>query len=108
MIYNEPYNELLGNIHPCMGVSARVALKNIWEEFFEPLVARNLLGEAVEKTDYHVSVTRNGYLEETYFSLKFMPIFDYTGVVIGHYQPLDETVRYARCGKIRGRLSPIT
>lgn len=93
MLYNETYIDLIGGIHPCMGVSARVALHAVWDEFFEPLAARNVQGESVEKTDYHVPAVRNGYLEELYFSFKFMPIIDSDGATVGHYQPLAETVR---------------
>lgn len=93
MLYNETYVELLGSAHPCMGVSARIALQEVWADFFEPLAAKNMQGEAVENIDYYVSVVRNGYLEETYFSCKFMPIIDSEGATVGHYQPLVESVR---------------
>lgn len=92
MIYNEAYIELLGGFHPCMGVSARVALASVWPEFFEPLIQKNLKGESVERINYAIPVFRNGFLEETYFSFKFIPIYDSDGATIGHYEPLTETV----------------
>lgn len=92
MIYNEAYIELLGGFHPCMGESARVALVSVWEEFFEPMIQKNLEGESVERVNYAIPVFRNGFLEETYFSFKFIPIFDSDGATIGHYEPLTETV----------------
>lgn len=92
MLYNETYIDLLGSLHPCMGIGARVAFQTMWEEFFEPLTARNLQGEAVEEVDYHVPVVRNGFLEEAYFSFKFMPIIDSEGATVGHYQTLVESV----------------
>jgi hypothetical protein len=95
MIYNEPYIELLGGLHPCMGVSARVALAGVWSTYFEPIIARNLAGETVEQINSAIHLVRNGFLEETYFSLKFIPIFDNEGATIGHYEPLAETVCYA-------------
>jgi hypothetical protein len=51
MIYNEAYIELLGGFHPCLGVSARVALSGVWAEYFEPIIERNIAGETVEQTD---------------------------------------------------------
>jgi hypothetical protein len=38
---------------------------------------------------------RNEYMEETYFSLKFIPIVDSDGATIAHYEPLSETVSVA-------------
>ncbi|KAF2714322.1 hypothetical protein K504DRAFT_394618, partial [Pleomassaria siparia CBS 279.74] len=93
MIYNEAYVELLGDLHPCMGVGARVALSLVWPEYFEPIITQNLAGETVEKTNTPVHMVRSGFLEETYFSLKFIPIFDADGATVGHYEPLVETTR---------------
>lgn len=92
MIYNEPYIELLGGFHPCMGVSARIALVGVWSKYFEPIITQNLAGETVEQINSAIYMVRNGFLEESYFSLKFIPIFDNEGATIGHYEPLAETV----------------
>ena len=92
MIYNEAYIELIGAFHPCMGDSARIVFEDVWYDNFEPFILRNLLGETVEKTNTAVNVVRNGFMEETYFSLKFLPILDSAGATIGHYEPLVETV----------------
>jgi hypothetical protein len=51
----------------------------------------------VEKTNTVIHMVRNGFMEETYFSLKFIPIFDSEGVTVGHYEPLVETVSVASC-----------
>jgi hypothetical protein len=95
MIYNEAYIELLGGLHPCMGVSARVALSGVWSTYFEPIITRNIAGETVEQIDTAIHLVRNGFLEETYFSLKFIPIVDSEGATIAHYEPLAETVSSA-------------
>jgi hypothetical protein len=92
MVYNEPYIELLGNLHPCMGRSAREVLVSVWNEFFEPIIERNLAGETVDNAHTEIPLVRNGYLEETYFSIRFIPIFDSQGATIGHYEPVVETV----------------
>lgn len=93
MIYNEAEIELLGGFHPCMGDSARVALAPVWAEYFESIIDKNLAGETVQKTNTIIHMVRNGFMEETYFSLKFIPILDSEGATIGHYEPLVETVR---------------
>lgn len=92
MIYNEAYIKLLGNFHPCMGTSVRVTLGSVWSKYFEPIIEQNLAGETVEKTNTSIHMVRSGFLEETYFSLKFLPIFDAAGATVGHYEPLVETV----------------
>ncbi|KAF1947022.1 hypothetical protein EJ02DRAFT_392786 [Clathrospora elynae] len=93
MIYNEAEIELLGDFHPCMGVSARVALASIWSEYFEPIIEKNIAGETVEKSNTAIHMVRNGFMEETYFSLQFIPILDSGGLTVGHYEPLVETTR---------------
>jgi PAS domain-containing protein len=93
MIYNEIYIELLGGLHPCMGVSARVALASVWDHYFEPLIKRNLAGETVEGTNNPIQFERNGFMEESYFSWSFIPIFDSEGATAAHYEPLVETTR---------------
>jgi len=93
IIHNESYIELLGGFHPCMGISARVVFAAIWPQYFEPIIERNLIGETVEQTDYTIQMMRNGFMEEAYFSLKFIPILDSEGSTVGHYEPLTETSR---------------
>ncbi|KAF2664424.1 aerobic respiration control sensor protein-like protein arcB [Microthyrium microscopicum] len=93
MIYNEPYTELIGGLHPmCMGKSARNALAVVWHDF-EPIIIENLAGKPVEETNKPVVITRNGFLEETYFSMKFLPIFDGQGATIGHFETVSETTK---------------
>jgi hypothetical protein len=102
MIYNEPYVALLGELHPaCMGTSARICLADVWDHF-EPIIARNIAGEAVEETNTPLFIIRSGFLEETYFSLKFIPILDNDGATIGHYETVTETVS---CFPVRRILS---
>jgi len=93
MVYNEAYVEILGGLHPCMGRSARSVLADIWHNF-EPIIEQNLAGETVAISQMEVSLTRNGYLEETYFSIQCVPVFDYHGATIGHYAPTFEIVSY--------------
>jgi hypothetical protein len=63
MIYNEAEIELLGGFHPCMGVSARIALASVWSDYFEPIIERNLVGETVEKINTAIHMVRNGFME---------------------------------------------
>lgn len=92
MIYNEAYVELLGDYHPCMSHGAREVLTDVWSLYFEPIITRNLAGETVEQTNSAIHMERSGFLEETYFSLQFIPILNSEGTTVGHYEPLVETV----------------
>ncbi|KAK7612979.1 hypothetical protein BKA81DRAFT_379022 [Phyllosticta paracitricarpa] len=95
MIYNEPYIELIGDLHPfSMGKSAAVALKDYWDHF-TPFTARNILvGEAVQEHNLPVFLMRNGVLEETYYSFSMIPILGDHGTVAGHYEPVTETTKH--------------
>jgi hypothetical protein len=92
MIYNEPYTKLIGELHPaCMGLSARIALSEVWDHF-EPIIERNIAGESVEEVDTPLLIDRSGFLEETYFSLKFIPVLDSVGATVGFYETVIESV----------------
>ncbi|UPX17011.1 uncharacterized protein EKO05_0007388 [Ascochyta rabiei] len=93
MIYNEPYIQLLGGLHPCMGRSAREVLASVWNDYFEPIIIQNLAGEVVDDSNTEIPLIRHGYVEETYFSTRFIPIFDSEGATIGHYEPVVETTK---------------
>ncbi|KAF9693531.1 hypothetical protein EKO04_008284 [Ascochyta lentis] len=93
MIYNEAYIELLGGLHPCMGRSAREVLASVWDDHFEPIIKQNLAGEVVDNSNIEIPLKRHGYVEETYFSIRFIPIFDSEGATIGHYEPVVETTK---------------
>jgi hypothetical protein len=97
MIYNEAYIELLGGLHPCMGCNARIVLSSVWETHFEHIIQQNLAGETVNNDNTEVPLMRNGYVEETYFSVRFIPIFDSKGSTVGHYEPVIETVSFELC-----------
>lgn len=97
MIYNEPYIELLGDLHPCVGRSAREVLAPIWNDIFEPVIQRNLAGEIVDHVKIEIPLNRYGYVEETYFSTRFIPVVDSEGATIGHYEPVVETVSNDLC-----------
>lgn len=92
MVYNEAYAGFLGSLHPCIGLSARAVLASVWSEYFEPMIVRNLNGETVEQKDLAIHLNRKGFIEEGYYSIKFIPILDSDGATIGHYEPLAETV----------------
>lgn len=93
MIYNEPYVELLGLLHPCMGASAKVALSDYWSHF-QPFANHiNATGQTLSQHDMPLFIDRHGFLEETFYSFQFVPILDSEGYVAGYYQPHVETTK---------------
>lgn len=95
MIYNEPYIELVGAMHPAaLGASAPSFFGDeIWD-IFRPIIAQNLAtGEVVERHDIPIFITRHGFTEETYFKFRFFAILDDDGRVLGHLEPVTEMTR---------------
>lgn len=94
MIYNKAYIQILGVLHPCMGSSARVALRDYWGHF-EPIIQYNkATGRAMAENDLPLFLDRHGYFKETFFSFQFLPILDEHGSVAGYYEPIAETTKY--------------
>ncbi|KAF2676596.1 hypothetical protein K458DRAFT_437136 [Lentithecium fluviatile CBS 122367] len=99
MIYNKAEIELFEGFHPCMGDSARIALASVWSRYFESIIERNLAGEMAEKTNTSIPMVRNGFMEDMYLSLKFIPILDSENAS----QPLRTHGRYYQRGHLRAR-----
>lgn len=94
MIYNEAYIQILGVLHPCMGSSARVALRDYWGHY-EPIIQYNKATErTMAKNDFPLFLERHGYFEEPFFSFQFIPILDGHGSVARYYESIAETTRY--------------
>jgi PAS domain-containing protein len=92
VVYNEAYVEHSGKLHPCMGAEARTAFASVWSEQFEPIFEKNMAGETVQINSMGVTLVRNGFAEETYFTLTCIPILDAEGSTVGFYEPFFETV----------------
>ncbi|KAI9731534.1 MAG: hypothetical protein M1834_004654 [Cirrosporium novae-zelandiae] len=93
-IYNEAYTLLAGNKHPkLMGQSYMEAWSEIWDEVKEVFSSARTTGQATMKDDDCLFVTRNGFLEETYFSWSIIPLVGDDGSVVGIYNPAFEKTR---------------
>ncbi len=75
-LYNDAFRPILGTgKHPgAMGRSTRETWAEIWDEI-GPLFARVFEGESVRNVDQRLLVNRNGYLEETFFTYSYSPIY---------------------------------
>ncbi|ORY14157.1 hypothetical protein BCR34DRAFT_479945 [Clohesyomyces aquaticus] len=93
-IYNEAYIGLAGQKHPMlMGQSYKVAWAEIWDEVKDVFANARLTGQATMKDDDCLFMSRNGFLEETYFSWSIIPMVGEDGTVMGLYNPAFEKTR---------------
>lgn len=83
LIYNDGYAPLLGLRHPeALGRPMAEVWHEIWAEI-APLVDQAMKGEAVAFEDMPLTMTRNGYPEETWWSFAYSPVRDESGSVAG-------------------------
>lgn len=90
MLYNEPYVQLLGSLHPCMGESVCIKAPDHWTSF-QPMVDHiKATGESVAEPDMLLFIERDSLLEETHWSFQFVPILNSHGQVTAYYQTFYE------------------
>ncbi|RDW69737.1 hypothetical protein BP6252_08757 [Coleophoma cylindrospora] len=94
LLYNEAHTSLIKEKHPSLqGQNPRFAFADVWG-YFEKLLARQReTGETFVEEDAMFIIERRGFLEETYFSWKFIPIIGDDGSVVGSYATVSETTR---------------
>jgi PAS domain S-box-containing protein len=94
MLYNEAYVAIAANKHPeMMGGSARVQWKEIWD-VYDPLFDQIRVDyKALKQADAQVFLQRVDYLEEGFFNLTVLPIFDEEGSVVGFYEPVSNITK---------------
>ncbi|EOA87901.1 uncharacterized protein SETTUDRAFT_168709 [Exserohilum turcica Et28A] len=90
MLYNEPYIQLLGSLHPCMGKSFRTQVPEHWPALQTFIQHLHETGEPMDESDMLIFIERDGYLEETHWSFQFVPIMDRCRNQTAYYQTLFE------------------
>jgi hypothetical protein len=90
-IYNDGYWPICGEKHPhSLGQDFTTCWASAWP----------VIGEAFERAmsglksfleDQRMFLDRNGYLEETFFTFSFSPIYDESGGIGGLFHPVTET-----------------
>jgi PAS domain S-box-containing protein len=91
LLYNDGYSMILGARHP--QAFAR-PLFDAWPEIRESvgvLVDRVFAGDPVQMDDLPLTVYRNGYREEAYFSFSYTPVPDGQGNIMGLFCACTET-----------------
>ncbi|WP_083273275.1 HWE histidine kinase domain-containing protein [Sphingomonas melonis] len=82
-LYNDAYVPMLGARHPqAFGAPFGEAWPDIWSEI-APLVDRTFAGETSTFENMPLTMQRNGYPEETWWTFSYSPVEDESGDVAG-------------------------
>jgi signal transduction histidine kinase len=104
-IYNDAYRVIVGDRHPAgMGMPYDECWASAWPAIGRPF-EQAWDGEPSFLENQRMYLTRNGYLEETFFSFSLSPIRDEQGAIVGLFHPVTETtarmVSERRMGALR-------
>lgn len=93
VIYNEAYAPLVGAKHPSMlGRDAPDVFPDFWDLFDRLITDQRSTGETLVGEASMLLMERHGFLEETYFDWKLIPIIGDDGDILGSYgSPSDLT-----------------
>ena len=90
-IYNDGYRVVCGEAHSkALGEGYDVTWESAWPAIGEPF-ERACTGETCFLENQRMFLTRNGYLEETFFTFSLSPIRDESGGIGGVFHPVTET-----------------
>ncbi|KAF1982437.1 hypothetical protein K402DRAFT_424545 [Aulographum hederae CBS 113979] len=92
-IYNEAYVPLIGPRHPVQGQDPKLVFPDIWHHFDKIIREGMRTGKAHVGENQLLPFNRFGYLEETYFNWKFLPMIGEEGYVIASYVIPTEVTR---------------
>jgi PAS domain S-box-containing protein len=105
-IYNDAYAPMMGTRHPAgLGVSAKEIWREIWSDIGPQTDAVLLRAESTWNERRQLTLERNGYPEECYFTWSYSPIFDQSGQVHGLFCAVTEETERVKLEGERTRLS---
>ncbi|WP_158623601.1 GAF domain-containing protein [Corallococcus llansteffanensis] len=92
-LYNDAYRPILGaHKHPqFLGRPGRECWGEIWDVIGPMLDSVRDTGKATWSEDFPLMLTRNGYVEETYFTFSYAPLWSEDGSVGGIFCACAET-----------------
>ena len=94
IVYNESYTHLIWQKHPALqGQDPKIGFVEVWDHFEKLLTKQRETGETTIEANAHLLLFRHGFLEETYFSWKFVPIIGPAGWVVGSHATVVEVTR---------------
>jgi PAS domain S-box-containing protein len=90
-LYNDAYAPILGTKHPeALGRRFADIWSDIWQDI-KPFIDKALFGEAVWFENLPLTMHRNGYDEQAYFTFSYSPAYDDEGRVVGMFCACTET-----------------
>ncbi|KAG4441101.1 hypothetical protein IFR05_003391 [Cadophora sp. M221] len=94
IVYNEAYTHLIGQKHPALqGQDPKIEFSEIWDHFEKLLARQRETAQTTVEANAFLLLHRHGFLEETYFSWKFVPIIGNEGWVVGSHATVVEVTR---------------
>lgn len=82
-LYNDAYVPMLGARHPAaFGATFQEAWPDIWDDI-EPLVEETFAGKTSTFENMPLTMQRNGYPEETWWTFSYSPVEDEAGAITG-------------------------
>lgn len=94
-IYNDAYIPLLGKRHPAaFGQPAKEVWESVWTAFSSQISDVMRHGRASWNDRVCVTVERNGYPEEAFFTWSYSPIFEEGGKIGGLFCAVTEETRH--------------
>jgi PAS domain S-box-containing protein len=96
MFYNEAYaTEVAGTKHPAlMGTGFSGPFSETWDALASIFAECARTGISVRKENQFLPIERSGYVEETFFSWSFTPLYGGTSKILGFYNAPFETTSY--------------
>jgi signal transduction histidine kinase len=89
-IYNDGYREMLGGKPEALGQPMRITWSEAWADL-RPIAQKAMQGESTFIEDYLVRADRRGFLEDSFFTFCYSPLFDEHGNVPGILDTVVET-----------------
>ncbi|MBN8959416.1 MAG: PAS domain-containing protein [Rhizobiales bacterium] len=97
-IYNDAFRPILGAKPEALGRSFRDIWSEAWSEI-GPIAERAFAGEATFIENFPLTVERNGYPEEAWFTFCYSPVRDESGAVVGIIDTVMETTQTVQAQK---------
>lgn len=95
MLYNEAYGrEVAGHKHPnMMGTGFSGPFSEVWDSLSDLFAECARTGVSIRKEDDYLPIHRHGFLEETFFSWSWTPLYGGTKKILGFFNTPFETTQ---------------
>lgn len=95
MLYNEAYaEEVAGHKHPnLMGTGFSGPFSELWDAVKDIFAECARTGISIRKEDDYLPIERHGFLEETFYSWSWTPLYGGTNQLLGFYNAPFETTQ---------------